>query len=107
MDKSSHRLANGAEAMLALTESERNDPLIQEWIRQRREYYALLPQLQNDPRYRDRYVAILNGEVIDDDADELELMHRISKNNPQTVVFVGAASGEVRTVEMPSWELER
>ncbi len=49
--------------------------------------------------YEGRYIAMLNGDVIDTDADKVKLAARIDEKYPDAVVLIRLVSRE------PEWEL--
>lgn len=73
--------------------------------REFRTFVHLKPQLLKDPRYAGKYVAILNGKVVDSDSKKLELALRVQRKFPNEAPFVAEVSGKERIIEIP-WSLE-
>ena len=57
-------------------------------------------------RYGDRWVAIKDGAVVDEDDDRLALITRINKSYPTEVVLVVRPTAGRRVVELPSPEYQ-
>jgi len=70
-------------------------------------YLRMKARLLADPRYDEKFVAILNAEVIDADSDERELVRRVYANHGYVVVYVEKVRGESRILEVPSPERKR
>ncbi len=59
------------------------------------------------PQYRGRYIAMLNGQVIDHDADRLALRRRVRKQHDQTPVFFTLVEDDpVQTIWARSPQIE-
>lgn len=59
------------------------------------------------PQYRGRYIAMLNGQVIDDDTDRLALRRRVRKQHGQTPVFFTLVEDDpVQTIWARSPQIE-
>lgn len=57
--------------------------------------------------YAGRYIAMYQGQVVDDDADQLTLLERIEEQYPHTPVLITpvvAEPEETYTVRSPHWE---
>lgn len=65
---------------------------LSKWERERTAFWRSLPSLLS--RYRGRYVAIHDGEVVDDDAQEIELALRVYKRFKYVPIYVGRVSDE-------------
>jgi hypothetical protein len=62
--------------------------------------------LAKDESYRGKYVAIMQGKVIDSDPDKVKLVERIYKKQGYVPLFIGFV-GHQKPVEVPSPELLR
>ena len=76
------------------------------WTEERARFQRILPDLWRDERYRNRYVAVRQGEVVDADDDKMALARRLVRRFPRQSVFVGAVRRQQREAEMPSPEVE-
>ena len=69
-----------------------------------REYQAflhLLPELQ--AKYRGRYVAIHNGQVVDSDTDDIVLVQRVHGQVGYVPIHVGLVSDSPSLVRIPHY----
>ena len=67
-------------------------------------FQSLLPVLVQDPRYEGKYVAVLNGRLLDSDDDMQALIRRIYAHHAHEPVYVGRASRNIPRKELPSPE---
>jgi len=58
--------------------------------------------LQMDPHYRERYVAIVKNEVVDDDTDKLKLAKRVYEKYGYVPMYVGFVGKKSRRIKIPS-----
>ena len=81
------------------------EPLVHEtgkWEEERSAYWRLLPSLLSE--YRDQYVAIHEGRVVDSGADQVELALRVYQRFGYVPIYVGLVSDEpVRTLRVPTF----
>jgi hypothetical protein len=69
-----------------------------------REYQAflrLLPELL--PTHRGRYVAIHNGQVLDEDADDIALVRRVHARVGYVPIHVGLVTDPPQVVRVPHY----
>ena len=71
---------------------------------ERRAFLSMRAQLEADPRYAGKYVAVLGGAVVDSDEDPRELARRTYRKHGYTPIYFGFVGPE-RVVELPSPEL--
>ena len=71
---------------------------------ERRAFLSMRAQLEADPRYAGKYVAVLGGAVVDSDEDPRELARRTYGKHGYTPIYFGFVGPE-RVVELPSPEL--
>jgi hypothetical protein len=64
----------------------------------------LKAELGADDRYRDRFVAIFDGEVIDSDEDEIVLAERIWRERPGVHALIVRAGEDIPSGEVSSPE---
>ncbi|MEO0264954.1 MAG: hypothetical protein ABIM17_06910 [candidate division WOR-3 bacterium] len=69
-------------------------------------FEKMLEKLCKDDSLRGKYVAVLNGEVVDSDHDKLKLVEKTYKKYGYSPVFFGFV-GQRRVFEVPSPELVR
>ncbi|MBO3840165.1 MAG: hypothetical protein QXU09_02020 [Thermoproteota archaeon] len=69
-------------------------------------FEKMLEKLYKDDSLRGKYVAVLNGRVIDSDYDKLKLVERTYKKYGYSPIFFGFV-GQKRVIEIPSPELVR
>ena len=58
-------------------------------------------------RYSGRYVAMVQGQVIDDDSDQVALLARVEARYPDTPVLISQVTPDIEecyTVRSPRWE---
>jgi len=73
-----------------------------------REYQAflrLLPELL--PTYRDRYVAVHNGQVVDADTDDIALVRRVHGKIGYVPIHVGLVTDRSPVVRIPHYRENR
>ena len=63
--------------------------------------------LVNDPRYKGRYVAVKERQIIDSDASDLELAKRMARLHRGEFVLIAKVDTRARCVEGPSPEIFR
>lgn len=69
-------------------------------------YQAMLPELLNV--YKDQYIAMYHGEVIDHDTDRITLITRLDESYPDEIVLIKQVITEPdRILRMPSPRLVR
>jgi len=74
--------------------------------REQEAFRQMLPELLN--RYRDQYVAVYQGQVIDHDRDQTALVMRLDQTHPEAAVLVKRVTAEPeRVLRMPSPRLSR
>lgn len=71
---------------------------------ERRAFLSMRAQLEADPRYAGKYVAVFGGAVVDSDEDPRELARRTYGKHGYTPIYFGFVGPE-RVVELPSPEL--
>jgi hypothetical protein len=59
-------------------------------------FQAMLPDLLT--RYKDQYVAVYQGQVIDHDADQVALIERLDQSHPEMIVLVKKVATEPERV---------
>jgi hypothetical protein len=59
------------------------------WEKERKAFNRLLPKLLKIGEYRNKYVLICDGRIVDYDINEHELYKRASKLYKNTVFFIG------------------
>jgi hypothetical protein len=59
-------------------------------------FQAMLPDLLT--RYKDQYVAVYQGQVIDHDADQVALIERLNQSHPEMIVLVKKVATEPERV---------
>lgn len=69
-------------------------------------FEKMLEKLYKDDSLRGKYVAVLNGKIVDSDYDKLKLVERTYKKYGYSPVFFGFV-GQRRVLEIPSPELVR
>ncbi len=67
-------------------------------------FESMKESLLADDSYRDKYVALKAGELVDMDADEFTLVERVHREYPDALVFIGHVTRENPVFEMPSPE---
>ncbi len=71
------------------------------WEQERSAYWRLLPSLL--PQYRDQYVAVHEGRVVDSGTDQVELALRMYQRIGYVPIYVGLVTDEpVRTLRVPT-----
>ncbi|MCI0381424.1 MAG: hypothetical protein L0215_27885 [Gemmataceae bacterium] len=73
-----------------------------------REYQAflhLLPTLL--PKYKDTFVAIHDGQVIDSDSDDIALIRRVHSRIGYVPIHVGLVTEQVSLVHVPHYRVYR
>lgn len=63
------------------------------------------PSFLNDPEFAGKFVAVLNGKVVDRDHDEFALVERVCAMYPDDPVFIGHVTAETPAVELSSPEV--
>lgn len=61
---------------------------IRQWRQELTDFYVRLDELYANPEYREKFVAMKNGEVIDVDENDLQLAERICQRFPDEVVLI-------------------
>jgi len=64
-------------------------------------------ELLSDRKYRGKFVAVLNGSVVDFDADKVALVKRTYEKYGYAPIYVDKVDQERRRAEIPSPELRR
>ena len=71
------------------------------WEQERSAYWRLLPTLVSE--YRDQYVAIHEGQVVDSGASQVELALRVYRRFGYVPIYVGLVSDEpLRMLRVPT-----
>lgn len=71
------------------------------WEQERSAYWRLLPTLVS--KYRDQYVAIHEGQVVDSGANQVEVALRAYRRFGYVPIYVGRVSDQpLRTLRVPS-----
>lgn len=71
------------------------------WEQERSAYWQLLPSLL--PKYRDQYVAVHEGRVVDVGFDQVELALRVYQRFGYVPIYVGLVSDQpARTLRVPT-----
>ncbi|HEY6724304.1 MAG TPA: type II toxin-antitoxin system prevent-host-death family antitoxin [Polyangiaceae bacterium] len=79
-------------------------PRARVWQREREQFERLLPKLGR--RYGGRFVALLEGKVIDSDPDAAKLFQRVAGASGGGVFFIGGVGVADSLVELPGFTLE-
>lgn len=77
------------------------------WSREVAHFRALLPKLLADAAYRNKFVAIKDGRVVDVDESRPAVAARLYERYPGEVVFVGRVQRGIRSVRLPSPKVAR
>ena len=75
------------------------------WLEILSSYGEFKKTLVDDPKYKDKYVAIKDMKVIDLDDDEFALAKRINRKYPKDVVLIGKVGDEEPEVYLRSPKL--
>lgn len=86
-------------------ETQGHDSVLAKLKQEQEHFESIKKSLIVDPAYKDRYVAILNKQVVDADSNEMDLVERISSQIPNEIVFIGLVSNEDPHVDLPSPEV--
>lgn len=87
--------------VLPAPELERLADGMSKWEQERSAYWRLLPTLVS--RYRDQYVAVHEGQVVDSGADQVELALRVYRRFGYVPIYVGLVSDDpVRMLRVPT-----
>lgn len=70
----------------------------------RKKFLEMRPALLRTPQYVDKYVAVVDGEVVDSDQDKVKLAKRIYSRRGYIPMYIGKVSKEERYCELPSPE---
>jgi hypothetical protein len=79
-------------------------PSDQIFEREKNSFAKLKETLLRDPNYLNRYVAIVDGKVVDSDYDDSILTERLYKKFGYIPLFIGKITPKRRVVELPSPE---
>lgn len=101
------RIKHGGSAQSSAVLNLRSNEVIRHLYAERDAYLRMKAKLLADPRYADKFVAVLKGEVVDADSDERELVRRVYGNYGYVVVYVEKVQEEKRILEIPSPERRR
>jgi hypothetical protein len=87
------------------SESVEQDPCYADFLREEAAFERLLPELLK--AMPGRYVAVLDGKVIDQDKNEIALAERVIVDNPERFVLIRQVSSEpcVEYFDSPEVEL--
>ena len=87
--------------VLPAPELERFADRASKWEQERSAFWRLLPTLMS--QYRDQYVAVHEGQVVDSGADQVELALRVYRRFGYVPIYVGLVSDEpVRMLRVPT-----
>jgi len=75
------------------------------WALNRLYFYEIKQTLENDPKYREKFVAVRNRRIIDTDSNELELVKRVITKIGNVDFFVGKL-GTISEIEFSTPEFE-
>ncbi len=70
----------------------------------KKKFLEMRPALLRTPKYVDKYVAVVDGEVADSDKDKVTLAKRIYSRRGYIPMYIGKVSKEERHWELPSPE---
>ena len=72
--------------------------------REKRAFEKLRPELLKDPNYKQKYVAIINGKVVDSDFDETALAIRVYQTHGYISLYAGKVTEEKEYLKLSSPE---
>nr|MDO8110775.1 hypothetical protein [Candidatus Sigynarchaeota archaeon] len=62
-------------------------------------------ELLQDPRYREKFIAMKNGVILETGDDELDLAEKVQSQFPDQVILVKKVTVEEDRVDLPSFEV--
>lgn len=62
-------------------------------------------KLMNDPNFQGKYVAVINGKIVDSDLNEAELIKRVYKDNGYISILIDKIEEEVQYTTSPTFEI--
>jgi hypothetical protein len=67
-------------------------------------FQKLKPSLLKNPKYKDKFVAIAGGNVVDSDTDKIALVKRVFASRGYAPIYVAKVTTKERVIELPSPE---
>jgi len=79
-------------------------PELDAFERERKTFLRIRDSLLDNPEFRGKFVAIYEGNVVDQDEDNRELAKRVYREYGYVPIYIGKIERERRIIEMPSPE---
>ncbi|MDA4111358.1 MAG: DUF5678 domain-containing protein [Thaumarchaeota archaeon] len=71
---------------------------------EKRAFEEMLPILLHDPKYQGKYVAVVNGKIVDFDSDKISMVMRVYRKHGHRPIYADKVSEEKEYIEFPSPE---
>jgi len=95
----------GRKISIVTGESEDTQTTMVKFEKEKLTFYKLKPKLLADKRYYGKYVAIVNEQLVDSDADKISLVKRVYSSKGYVSMYIGRIVEEEPVLESPSPEL--
>lgn len=79
-------------------------PELEAFERERQAFLRIKDSLLDNPEFRGKFVAIYEGNIVDQDEDNRELARRVYSEYGYVPIYIGKVERERRVTEMPSPE---
>jgi len=89
---------------LSIIETMEREQKLETFEREKQAFLEVKDSLLDNPEFRGKFVAIYEGNIVDQDEDNRELAKRVYRRHGYVPIYIGKIERERRIIEMPSPE---